>query len=150
MHISNLHKSYSPTLKVLDGLDLCMSDCDRVVVIGPSGGGVITSYSIHYTKLYELRHLYPAADIPVVQISLPRQYGTLECWDLGRALAPLRQRNILLIGAGSITHNLYEMAHAAPKPYVSEFTDWVEQQIDGGELEALLDYRNHSASYNFV
>jgi len=42
VHISNLHKSYSPTLKVLDGLDLCMSDCDRVVVIGPSGGGKST------------------------------------------------------------------------------------------------------------
>ncbi len=56
-----------------------------------------------------LLHMYPEADIPVIEISLPMQLNSDEIYAVGQALAPLREQQILLIGSGSITHNLAEL-----------------------------------------
>ena len=56
--------------------------------------------------------MYPAADIPLVQISLPSQLGPTGQTEIGRALSSLRNEDILLIGSGSITHNLREIGRA--------------------------------------
>ncbi|KEA64661.1 hypothetical protein ADIMK_1114 [Marinobacterium lacunae] len=91
-----------------------------------------------------LLHLYPNADIPVIALSLPAFYSTRETWMLGRACAALRDQGILIIGSGSITHNLYERSMGPAEPYVTEFTDWTDDQIKHGNIEALLDYRRLS------
>lgn len=90
-----------------------------------------------------LMHLYPAADIPVIQLSQPATRSPRVLLELGRALAPLREQGILVIGSGSITHNLYEFRapHDPADRYASEFTDWIWQAIAAGDLDALLDYR---------
>lgn len=93
-----------------------------------------------------LMHLYPDADVPVIQLSQPATRSPVVLLELGRALAPLREQGILLMGSGSITHNLYEFR--APRDpddhYASEFTDWMWNTIAAGELEALLDYRTRA------
>jgi len=91
-----------------------------------------------------LMHLYPEADIPVVALSLPAFYGTRESLALGRACAALREQGVLIIGSGSITHNLYDMSTGPTARYVTEFTDWTDRQIGEGNIEALLDYRRLS------
>ena len=53
-----------------------------------------------------LLHMYPDADIPVVEISLPMNLSAEEIYKIGQTLAPLREQQVLLIGSGSITHNL--------------------------------------------
>jgi 4,5-DOPA dioxygenase extradiol len=53
-----------------------------------------------------LLHLYPDADVPVVQLSLPQHYDSHACYQLGAIFAALRQEQVLLIGSGNITHNL--------------------------------------------
>lgn len=53
-----------------------------------------------------LLHMYPNANIPVVEISLPIHMNADEIYKIGQTLAPLRDQQILLIGSGSITHNL--------------------------------------------
>lgn len=90
-----------------------------------------------------LMHLYPAADVPVIQLSQPATRSPQVPYALGRALAPLHERGILVIGSGSITHNLYEFRapHDPADRYASEFTDWIWQAIAAGDLDALLDYR---------
>ncbi len=90
-----------------------------------------------------LMHLYPEADVPVVQVALPAHWGPAQVHALGRALRPLRARGVLLMGTGSMTHNLAEFSRseAAPVPYVGEFSRWVEEQVTQGDLPALLDYR---------
>ena len=92
-----------------------------------------------------LRLLYPAADIPVVPLSIQPQCNPAHHLALGRALAPLREQGVLVIGSGSITHNLgdlrggYGAAHEAP--YVRPFVGWIEQTLATADVAALLDYR---------
>jgi 4,5-DOPA dioxygenase extradiol len=90
-----------------------------------------------------LMHLYPEADIPVVQLALPATAGPAEVHAMGRALRPLAAQGVLLMGTGSMTHNLGEFfgGQTEPAPYVLEFSRWVEARIAHGELAALLDYR---------
>jgi 4,5-DOPA dioxygenase extradiol len=100
-----------------------------------------------------LRLLYPAADIPVVPISIqPGQAGLnpgpAHQYALGQALAPLRDEGVLVIGSGSITHNLHDLragySDERQAPYVKPFIDWIEQKLAAGDIAALLDYRRQA------
>ena len=90
-----------------------------------------------------LMHLYPQADVPVVQVSLPAHVGPAEVYAVGQALAPLREQGILLIGSGSMTHNLRELRRedGPTEPYVTAFCEWVHDTLMRGDHGALLDYR---------
>ena len=89
--------------------------------------------------------LYPAADIPVVQISLPTQRGAAFQQRVGQALAGLRAEGVLLIGSGSITHNLGQLDwQAGPQsvaPWAQTFRDWMVERLMAGDQHALLNYR---------
>ena len=95
-----------------------------------------------------LHLLYPAADIPVVPLSIQPGLGPAHQYAVGRALAPLRGEGVLLIGSGSITHNLHDFAagYSAQReaPYVRPFTGWIEQKLATGDTGALLDYRRRA------
>lgn len=90
-----------------------------------------------------LMHLFPQADLPVVQVALPVGAGPAEVYALGAALRGLRQEGVLVLGTGSMTHNLSEFFGGArePAPYVVEFCRWVESAVQRGDLPALLNYR---------
>lgn len=84
--------------------------------------------------------LFPGADLPVVMISIDPARDASWHFELGRALAPLRERNILLIGSGSISHNLREVFRpsSADRAWVDAFTSWLEEGVRSGDTEALL------------
>ena len=88
---------------------------------------------------------FPQADIPVLQISVPKGATPRAMFDLGQALAFLRTENILIIGSGSFTHNLYEFmgqdVTAVPEPWVVAFADWMREKLASGDVESVLDYR---------
>lgn len=88
-----------------------------------------------------LLHMYPEADIPVVQISVQPQLGTRHHVELGRALAPLSDEGILIFGSGHMTHNLRDRATDGIAPYAKEFQSWTNEKIQSGDIEALIDYR---------
>lgn len=92
-----------------------------------------------------LLHMYPEADIPVVQVSLQTELGPAHHYRLGQALAPLAADEVLLIGSGQMTHNLREWGRnfdGQPAPYVEEFQAWVHDRIVAREHEALMNYRD--------
>ncbi|HYQ39593.1 MAG TPA: class III extradiol ring-cleavage dioxygenase [Pseudomonas sp.] len=95
-----------------------------------------------------LRFMYPSADIPVVQLSLPSRQGPALQTRLGQALAGLREHGILLIGSGSVTHNLRELDwDAGPEvvqPWAREFRDWLVAHLESGDQTALHDYRQQA------
>ena len=96
-----------------------------------------------------LMHLFPQADVPVVQLALPVGAGPAQVHALGAALRPLAQQGVLLVGTGSMTHNLAEFmgggdGEGAPDPYVQAFSRWVEDAIQRQDLPALLDYRRQA------
>lgn len=95
-----------------------------------------------------LRLLYPQADIPIVPISIQPELGPAHHYALGQALAPLRDEGVLVIGSGSITHNLHDLgagySDERQAPYVKPFIEWIEQQLSAGDIDALLDYRRQA------
>lgn len=93
-----------------------------------------------------LMHLLPDADVPVFQVSMPHTLDAAGALRLGRALAPLRQRGVLIIGSGSMTHNLYEIRPSATDEaaYAREFTTWVRAAVLAGDAEKLVDYRRQA------
>lgn len=90
-----------------------------------------------------LMNLYPAADIPVAQISLPATANPKAFLQLGEALASLREEGILIVASGCITHNLYEFRQGMGRaePYAVAFMDWFAEEIAAGHLNRLLAYR---------
>lgn len=92
-----------------------------------------------------LSFLYPNADIPVAQLSIQPDKDPAWHIALGRAQRPLRQQGVLIIGSGSISHNLraiFKHPQGEPAPeWVTEFCDWMAAKIKAGDIEALGAYR---------
>ena len=93
-----------------------------------------------------LMHLFPEADLPVVQVALPVGAGPAEVYAMGAALRGLRSQGVLVMGSGSMTHNLAEFfgGEREPAPYVLEFSRWIESALERGDLKALLNYRSQA------
>lgn len=97
-----------------------------------------------------LRMMYPMANIPVIPLSIKAHAGAAYHYALGQALQPLSDLGFLIIGTGSITHNLRDymacVQNNLPTPdYVSRFADWVNAQLQAGHTPALIDYRKTAA-----
>lgn len=89
----------------------------------------------------------PEADIPVVQLSVEPDKGAAYHLKLGRALKPLADSGVLIIGSGAATHNLQEFFRGQYRPdspapdWVKSFGDWLDRKITEGDTEALVQYR---------
>jgi len=96
-----------------------------------------------------LRHLYPAADVPAFQVSLPARLDGDSAWAFGAALAPLADDGVLIVVSGSLTHNLAEFRAGAgsDEPYAAEFAAWVREAVvqgDGARLRQALAQAPHA------
>lgn len=97
-----------------------------------------------------LRMMYPAADIPVIPLSIKPYAGAAYHFALGQALAPLTEKGFLIIGTGSITHNLRDymvcVHNNLPTPdYVPRFANWIDDQLKTDNINGLIDYRKTAA-----
>jgi 4,5-DOPA dioxygenase extradiol len=86
--------------------------------------------------------MYPEADVPVLQVSMPG-LDPKELFELGRALAPLREEGVLIFGSGFLTHNMrYVFERGVPTPaWAREFDEWVKGALERFDVDALLDFR---------
>lgn len=97
-----------------------------------------------------LKLLYPEAQIPVVQLSVQTGQDPAHHVRIGQALAALRDDNILVIGSGSMTHNLPELFKIGrhddtPVPgWVTEFGDWMHDKAQSGAVDDLLNYQDRA------
>lgn len=92
-----------------------------------------------------LMEMYPRADIPVLQMSMPT-LDPQSLLDLGRRLAPLRDEGVLIVGSGFSTHNLaaVDMRRPSGDPapnWSIEFDDWLARSLSAGEIDALIDFQ---------
>ena len=88
-----------------------------------------------------LRHMYPKADVPVVQLSVDMIAAPSEKFDLGRKLRPLRDEGVLILGSGNVVHNLRRISFeedAPPAPWAVEFDSWIKGRLEARDDEALL------------
>ena len=109
-----------------------------------------------------LRFLFPAAEVPVLQLSLDAGRTSAEHYQLGRCLRMLRQTEVLILASGNLTHNLgavqFHDEHAAPMAWVKRFDDWATAALLEGNDSALvamqapdgLFLRNHPTSEHFI
>jgi 4,5-DOPA dioxygenase extradiol len=91
-----------------------------------------------------LRHLYPEADVPVVQLSIDSRKPASDHLAFGRALAPLREQGVLIVGSGNVTHNLRHAMEAYDRPdlatpaWASKFDAEVAQALGSHDLGFLV------------
>ena len=96
-----------------------------------------------------LRHLLPASNVPVFQVSLPLGLNAGTALQLGEALAAVRALGVAVVTTGSMTHNLYEVDFQAgpdsvSAEYVTDFTRWVRQAVSQNDTQKLVDYRQQA------
>jgi 4,5-DOPA dioxygenase extradiol len=96
-----------------------------------------------------LRLMFPDAEVPVIPLSVQSRGGAEQAYRLGQALAPLAAKGFLIIGSGSITHNLRDYQGAwqnggQTPAYVREFADWLAARVAEQDLPALFDYRQQA------
>ncbi|MEL7993836.1 class III extradiol ring-cleavage dioxygenase [Streptomyces albidoflavus] len=89
-----------------------------------------------YVPLVEM---YPDADIPVLQMSLPT-LDPRRLMETGRKLAPLRDEGVLIVGSGFFTHNLAALRQGGTPSWSAEFDNWGRAALDGGDIDTLLDF----------
>jgi len=95
-----------------------------------------------------LRYLIPDAHVPVLQVSMPQELSAAGAFGLGQGLSGLREQGVMVMGSGSLTHNLYEIGRKLPcdVAYAQGFVQWVRRRVEGRDFEALTDYRRRAPS----
>jgi 4,5-DOPA dioxygenase extradiol len=97
-----------------------------------------------------MMHLLPEARVPVIQIALPTHASPPVLYAMGQALCGLKHEGVLVVGSGSMTHNLREFftepapQNSPPEPYVTAFARWVEQALVTQDRDSLFDYRQRA------
>ena len=92
-----------------------------------------------------LLHMYPEADIPVVQVSIQTENTARHHYDLGQALGDIRQDGVLILASGGAVHNLEEIEQykmtSPPPSYARDFENWLNQAIAKGASEDLIAFQ---------
>jgi 4,5-DOPA dioxygenase extradiol len=84
--------------------------------------------------------MYPKADVPVLQLSMP-VLDPDKLFELGQALAPLRQEGVLIFGSGFLTHNMRYAFRPGIPTWATEFDAWAADAIARFDVDALKDFR---------
>ena len=84
-----------------------------------------------------LLHMYPSADIPVLQLSLDMSESPLRHLEIASRLRGLRDEGVLIVGSGNVTQNLRRLSRGAPLEWAREFDAWVKEKIIARDFVAL-------------
>lgn len=117
-----------------------------VTLLASFGAELDESWGLDHGTWSVVRRMYPDADIPIVQVSLDANRPPAEHLAIARALAPLRDDNVLLLGSGNIVHNLPAFFHAtspAPAAWVQRFDEFITTAVTRGDDDAVLNYSQH-------
>lgn len=98
--------------------------------------------------------MYPEAEIPVLQVSMP-DLDPLRLFALGQRLAPLRDEGVLIMGSGFMTHGLpwvswAEGPNAVPPGFSVEFDEWVAEGLRKGNVDDLFDFRQKAPGARYA
>lgn len=133
---------YRMTYPTPDATDLAQ----RVAAMMPVGESLHehTSRGLDHGAWVPLKVMYPYADVPVLQLSMPT-HDPQRLYELGQRLRPLRDEGVLIIGSGFMTHGLRHatiemLAHNHVPGWSAEFDAWVADALDHGDFETLAAY----------
>jgi 4,5-DOPA dioxygenase extradiol len=110
-----------------------------------------TDWGLDHASWAVLKHMYPAADVPVFELSLAYTFNEHHPrplsyhYELAKELAPLRERGVLIIGSGNIVHNLgkidFENIDAETFDWAGKFDETVKERLLAGDHRAFLNYQ---------
>ena len=111
-------------------------------LLAPVAVAMDQSWGLDHGTWSVLAHVYPHADIPVVQLSMDATQPAQFHYDLGRHLAPLRDEGVLIFGSGNVVHNLGVMRRdgAASYPWAQRFNDFARAALAQRNHQALIDF----------
>ena len=115
-------------------------------LLSPQPVNLDNSWGLDHGTWSVLRHVYPDADIPVVQLSIDETRPPAFHFEIGERLATLREEGVLIVGSGNLVHNLhaYAWGRHMPDPYdwAVQFETEAKQMMVAGEYKPLIDYEN--------
>jgi 4,5-DOPA dioxygenase extradiol len=113
-------------------------------MLAPVPVALDTSWGLDHGTWSVLRHVYPAADLPVVQLSIDETQPADFHFEIGRKLAPLRDEGVLIVGSGNVVHNLHAYAWGRhtrdPYDWAVRFESEAKQMMLAGEYKPLISY----------
>jgi 4,5-DOPA dioxygenase extradiol len=110
-----------------------------------AGAATDESWGFDHASWAVVRHMYPEADVPMLELSLDAEASPEEHNEVGRRLGPLRDRGVLVVGSGNIVHNLMAVRWedgAEAYPWAVEFDAWVRDRLLAGDDAGLVGYQS--------
>lgn len=112
--------------------------------------GIDATRGLDHGAWVPLLHAWPAHDVPVLPLSIQSHLGPEHHFRVGRALAPLADEGVLIVGSGSITHNLREVFARRKDPqepaWMRAFVDWMGERLEAGAAaDGYADVLNYRA-----
>lgn len=119
---------------------------DVALRLSAFGAQTDESWGLDHGTWSVLVHMYPEADVPVIQLSLDAQRPPQQHYDIARALAPLRDENVLILGSGNIVHNLRAFFHRGVQTghWEREFDTIIAEAVKIGDDGGVINYQTHS------
>jgi 4,5-DOPA dioxygenase extradiol len=115
-------------------------------LLAPEAVGLDTRWGLDHGTWSVLCHAFPAADVPVVQLSIDETRPPAFHYELGRRLAPLRDEGVLFVGSGNIVHNLHAYAWgrhpAEPLDWAVRFESRARELLEAGDHAPLVNYES--------
>ena len=123
----------------------CAELSDAVLAIEGLNAKVDNTWGIDHGTWTPLVHMFPAYDIPIVQLSVNEALTPQECYEAGRLLAPLRNEGYLILGSGNVVHNLSHVnwRHRHGSPECVAFDDYICEAIQKRDDDVVIGYVSH-------
>jgi 4,5-DOPA dioxygenase extradiol len=113
-------------------------------MLAPLPVNLDSTWGLDHGSWSVLRHVFPDADVPIVQLSIDETQPASFHYEIGKELAPLRDEGVLIVGSGNLVHNLhaYAWGRHVPDPYdwAIRFEETAREMIQDGESKELIDY----------
>jgi 4,5-DOPA dioxygenase extradiol len=134
---------FHPRYKTLPYATPDATDLARRLISMLSGTTVheFTDRGLDHGAFIPLMAMYPAADVPVVQLSMP-SLDPSALLELGARLRPLRDEGILVVGSGFMTHSFAVFHNQALAAYTEAFDEWAVDALARADVDALADFRS--------
>ena len=122
---------------------------DVAKLLSPTVVALDNEWGLDHGTWTVLRHIYPEADIPVIQLSLNRSQDAAWHFELARRLRPLRDDNVLIVGSGNLVHNLrrYDWSGSRVEPFewAQRFEYIARERMLAADFEPLVNYKKQGA-----